>query len=100
MTTTPRARLTDPETSHQAAASVNRATLPHTQRIILTLLALDGPMTDEELLLLWNDRIAERISPSGIRTRRRELADLGLVCDTGERRPLESGRMAIVWGAA
>lgn len=92
---TPRARNTDPETSHQAATSV--ADLRHTQRIVYTLLSIEGPQTDEELLLLWNDRIAERISPSGLRTRRNELVDAGLVRDTGERRPIQSGRNAIVW---
>ena len=94
----PRARRTDPATSHAAAHSV--AHLRHNQRVILTLLQLDGPMTDEELLYLWNDRIAERISPSGLRTRRCELVDMGMVRDSGDRRPLESGRMAIVWEAA
>lgn len=95
---TPRARTTDPGTSHTAAASV--AHLRHTQQIILTLLNLEGPQTDEELLLLWNDRIAERISPSGLRTRRAELVDMNYVRDSGERRPLESGRMAIAWEVA
>ena len=95
---TPRARLSDPATSHAAAASV--ANLRHTHRVIHTLLSLDGPMTDEQLMLLWNDRIADRISPSGLRTRRAELVDMGYVRDSGERRPLESGRMAIAWEAA
>lgn len=93
--TTPRARRTDPATSHAAAGTV--AHLRHNQQIILTLLRLEGGQTDEELLLLWNDRIAERISPSGLRTRRSELVDMGLVRDSGDRRPLESGRIAIVW---
>lgn len=93
--TTPRARRTDPATSHTAASSV--AHLRHTQQVVLTLLRLEGGQTDEELLLLWNDRIADRISPSGLRTRRAELVDMGLVRDSGDRRPLQSGRMAIVW---
>lgn len=95
---TPKARRTDPATSHAAARSV--ANLRHSQQVILKLLALEGPKTDEELLYLWNDRIAERISPSGLRTRRSELVDLGLVRDSGERRPLESGRTAIAWEVA
>lgn len=93
----PRARLTDPETSHAAASSVSE--IAHTHKIIVTLLRLDGPQTDEELLLLWNDRIAKRISPSGLRTRRSELVDRGLVRDSGSRRALSSGRKAIVWEA-
>lgn len=98
--TTPRARRTDPATSHAAARSVDREHLTHTQRVITTLLALEGPKTDEELLLLWNDRIADRISASGLRTRRAELVDAGIVRDSGERRQLESGRMAICWEVA
>ena len=93
-----RARTTDPATSHQAAASV--ASLHNTQRAVYQLLALDGPATDEELLYLWHDRMAAPISPSGLRTRRSELVDMGYVKDTGCRRRLESGRNAIVWGLA
>lgn len=95
---TPRARRTDPATSHDAAASVRNMTQTH--RALLALISLEGPLTDEALLLLWNDRIAERISPSGLRTRRAELVDLGLVRDSGQRKPLESGRAAIAWEIA
>lgn len=98
--TTPRARRTDPATSHAAAASLSWDSLSHAHRVIRTLLALEGGKTDEELLLLWNDRIAERISASGLRTRRSELVHYGYVRDSGQRRPLESGRLAIVWEAA
>lgn len=97
-TPAPAARRTDPATSHAAARSVTNLT--HAQHVIHTLLRLDGPMTDDELLLLWNDRIADRISASGLRTRRAELVTQGLVRDSGQRRPLESGRLAIVWEAA
>ena len=95
---TPRARTTDPATSHQAARSV--AHLRQTQRAVYTLLALEGPQTDEELAYLWHERMADPISPSGLRTRRAELVDQGLVIDTGCRRPISSGRNAIVWGIA
>lgn len=95
-----RARLTDPATSHAAAASVNRAELPYVKRSILTIMALDGPLTDDELWDIWQARMTTQISPSGLRTRRRELLDDGLVRDTGERRTLPTGRSAIVWGEA
>jgi hypothetical protein len=47
-----------------------------------------------------NMRTAPRASESGIRSRRAELVDRGLVVDTGRRIRLESGRYAIVWGRA
>lgn len=96
----PRARRTDPTTSHAAARSVDRATLPHVKRVIVTLLSLEGGKTDEELAYLWGERIAEPISESGLRTRRAELVADGFVRDSGTRRRLASGRSAIVWEVA
>lgn len=95
----PHARTTDPRTSHEAAASVSNVT--ETQQNIYTLLVF--PMTDDELVDAY-DRMAgsngwKLASPSGIRSRRAELVDLGLVKDTGERRKSWSGRQAIVWMA-
>lgn len=96
----PRARRTDPATSHAAARSVDPASLPHVKRVILSLLALEGGKTDEELAYLWHERIADPISGSGLRTRRAELVDAGLVRDSGTRRAIASGRSAIVWEVA
>jgi hypothetical protein len=98
--TTPRARNTDPTTSHQAAASVAIDTLTRTQALILEALRAHGPLTDEQLC----HRIAEverkPVSVSGIRTRRSELVTAGRVVDTGERRQTTTGRQAIVWSMA
>lgn len=92
-----RARTTDPETSHQAAASVRD--LRATQREVLDLIRRFGPLTDERLVSLAAiDHV--RQSPSGLRSRRSELVALGLVEWTGEYEPLDSGRNARVWGAA
>ena len=96
------ARLTDPETSHQAAASVDNITA--TQTAILKLLGA-FPMTDEELVLHYDQQIRmgadsydfPRASASGIRTRRAELVQLGFVKDSGQRAKMASGRNAIVW---
>lgn len=97
---TPVARLTDPATSHHAAQSVRVSDLPAVKQTIITLFAVRGAMTDEELWTVWQERIhTTPISPSGLRTRRRELADAGWLRDSGTRRPLQSGRMAIVWEA-
>ncbi len=98
--TTPRARNTDPTTSHEAAASVAIDTLTRTQGLILEALRAHGPLTDEQLC----QRIAEverkPVSVSGIRTRRSELVTAGRVVDTGERRQTATGRQAIVWSIA
>ena len=97
MARTVRARTTDPMTSHLAADSVDNIT--ETQRYILRCLKL--PRTDVELLSAYtNYKTAPRASESGIRSRRAELVDRGLVVDTGRRVRLDSGRFAIVWGLA
>jgi len=92
-----RARNTDPETSHLAAEAVDSIT--RTQEYILK--CLRRPRADVELVEAYrNMRTAPRASESGIRSRRAELVDRGLVVDTGRRIRLESGRYAIVWGRA
>jgi hypothetical protein len=89
------ARWTDPSTSHEAAESVDNIT--ETQRYILK--ALKRPRPDVELVEAYrNLKTAPRASESGIRSRRAELVDRGLVIDTGKRVRLDSGRYAIVWG--
>lgn len=92
-----KARVTDPETSHVAAESVDNVT--ETQAYILR--ALRRPRADVELVEAYrNFKRAPRASESGIRSRRAELVDRGLVIDTGRRVRLDSGRYAIVWGRA
>lgn len=89
-----RARNTDPQTSHDAAASVAGQT--ETQRHLLELLAGE-PATDMDLMERWHAEWGPA-TPSGLRTRRSELTEAGLVIDTGERRPSPSGRLCVVWG--
>lgn len=91
------ARKTDPQTSHDAAKSVKNIT--ETQKAILRLLA--KPITDVDLVKLYKKTpTAPKASESGIRSRRAELVELGLVKDTGARTKLSSGRYAIVWKRA
>lgn len=96
----PGARLTDPQTSHDAADSVKNIT--DTQRAILMILT--WPKTDEELVdafyQMADSNGWKQASPSGIRSRRAELVSQGLVVDSGERAKLSSGRSAIVWKVA
>lgn len=90
----PRARNTDPQTSHDAAASVTGTT--ETQRHLLELINAE-PGTDLELMQRWPEDWGPA-SSSGLRTRRCELTEAGSVIDTGERRPSPSGRLCVVWG--
>ena len=102
ITTTARARITDPTTSHSAAASVEGIT--ETQAVILRLLEVPG--TDTDLVNRYHQAwfterdTVPRASDSGIRSRRAELVALGLVKDSGERALTPSGRQAIVWVTA
>jgi len=92
-----RARTTDPATSHQAAASVGD--LRPKQRAVLQVLAAAGACTDEQLAAAYAATPgAPHQSPSGLRTRRAELVELGLVVNTGQRARMRTGRQAIVWG--
>lgn len=77
-THTPRARHTDPSTSHAAAASVKNTTL--TQQRILQVLEASGPMTDEQIATAYTRSFPQQpVSPSGLRTRRSEMARRGLI---------------------
>lgn len=75
---TPRARNGDPETSHEAAASLEPEDLTTTKHKILQRLETYGNLTDVELV----DMV--KASPSGVRTRRHELVEAGLVEFAGE----------------
>jgi hypothetical protein len=52
-----------------------------------------GSATDEEI------QLETGLNPSTVRPRRVELVELGLVRDSGRRRPTRSGRRAVVWEA-
>lgn len=92
-----KARNTDPKTSHAAADSVRNITATH--KFVLALIEVHGPLNDEDLLALYLDQVGV-ISPSGLRSRRSELVDRGLVVDSGERVKMLSGRNSIVWKVA
>jgi hypothetical protein len=91
----PRARTTDPSTSHEAADSVRKVS--ETQQLILDALKRHGPMCDEQILGALPDTFY--VSESGARTRRAELVAQGLVEDSGKTFQLSTGRKAIVWKA-
>jgi len=93
----PRARNTDPQTSHDAAESVKNVTA--TQAAVLKI--LNRPRTDPQLIEAYRKlKKVPLASESGIRSRRAELVDKGLVEDTGKRATTSFGRQATVWGLA
>lgn len=92
----PLARTGDPWTSHAAANTVDH--VRESQAAILTVLRRYGPMTDE-LIAAALEQNGVLMSPSGARTRRRELVDLGLVIDTGRTSLTRSNRHTIIWRA-
>lgn len=97
----PRARNTDPETSHEAARSVlNRLRV---RDMVLTVLRSHGPQTHEQIIknvkdleLALNPGPA-MVSDSGIRTRVSELVDSGDVEESGMFGKTRAGRRAILW---
>lgn len=92
-----RARNTDPDTSHQAAATITaEAIRTSQQRILAVLLSHPDGLTDPEIenemrLRGWFT------SPSGTRGRRKELVDKKLVVAAGKRKT--GNRTNIVWKA-
>ena len=70
------ARRTDPDTSREAADSLGDLT--DLQIRVLNLLDDIGAATDEALVDAYTARFGQ-VSPSTVRTRRRELQDAGAV---------------------
>jgi hypothetical protein len=100
------ARTSDPDTSKDAAAI---AALSPDSRVIkgaiLQLLRQHGGKTAFELRTLYretrlrNDVDWPDCQPNTINRRVSDLANIGLVVDTGARRKTPDGRMAIIWRA-
>ena len=92
------ARGTDPDTSHEAAASLSSDYIRASQEAVLGFLRRHGAMCDADLVARYDGTPSQ--SPSGLRTRRSELLKRGLVADTGTQTLMPSGRWAKVWGVA
>ena len=97
------ARRSDPDTSHEAADSVTRDAIADTHTRIMLLLYAKGPLTDEGIAHHW---AWTPVSPSGLRTRRKELVLRGSVSALGEHVAGEwsptygrtkSGRRSMLW---
>lgn len=100
-----RARTTDPDTSHAAAASIQNLTAA--QARVLALFKTFGDLTDTELAAHYEKMVGigsalvqswPPMSPSGLRSRRAELCAQNRLEDTGKRARTPSGRSTICWG--
>lgn len=99
---TPLARPTDPQTSHDAVPTRERRALQ--KRAILLLLNEGGPMTDHELTWQYSNQRNRRGWPAtqndSVRKRRAELKNDGRVVDTGRVSGFAGSPASIVWAAA
>jgi hypothetical protein len=100
----PRARRTDPWTSHEAAASITPKKLVASHLAILDCFDRFGPFHDKLLVVVYErNRKMYRWPPqedSGIRSRRDELVKRGHLQDSGKTVLIGEGkrkRHAIVW---
>lgn len=97
------ARTEDPETSHEAAASITSEKLTASRAAVLDCFRRYGKfgLSDQMLAWCYNEKAGHgwpQQSPSGLRTRRKELVESGHLEDTGRKTQTPGGRAAIVWG--
>lgn len=95
----PLSRISDPVTSFEAAASVRNITETHQN--IVTILEDLRQATDEEIANYYAQAVGvygwKKVSPSGLRSRRAELVDAGILKDSGVKGRTASGRLTIKW---
>lgn len=87
------ARPTDPQTSHEAAASVD---VRRSRDVVLALLSDRGPLPDHALVML----ASPYMSASRARTARAELVKQGLVRRSNRDGRTPAGRRCQVWEVA
>lgn len=100
MSTTPKARHSDPQTSHEAASKVSNV---EQVRIAIYNILDANPegLTDSQIQRIY-DKARPKLrwplaSDSGLRSRRAELVEQGRVAHSGKYGVTESGRKTIVW---
>lgn len=103
MDDTPRVRLLDPVTSHEAA-DASQAGLSKLQAIVLAIFAERGQLTDSELddyyFNVAHDRDYPMVRLETPRRRRSDLTKKALIKSTGETRKNPFNRSEIVWSLA
>lgn len=91
-------RRRDPQTSWDAAISQSPEATQRLYAAIHRVLTVRGPMTDDELLHTF-ERLKFAHTPSGVRSRRKELVEAGWIRDSGTKRSSDAGSPSIVWEA-
>lgn len=96
------ARITDPETSHDAAKSLRAEDLSETKQAILKILKYKD-LNDDQIYQLFFQGAElgywKHASVSGVRSRRAELVRDGLVSRKGKSET-RFGRTCLIWGLA
>ena len=94
------ARNSDPQTSHDAADSIQDLTGVQTR--IMQLFDKYHAMSDEELIVAYGRQFASFFpsSESSIRSRRSDLAHKGYLVDSGRKSITKAGRPTIIWQSA
>jgi hypothetical protein len=94
----PRARQSDPVTSHRAADGNN---VSGSREVVLRVLRIYGPLADHELVARHHWEVVGTLLPKyteqRLRTARAELVESGFVQFTGEYRMTASNRRTQVW---
>lgn len=97
-------RARDPETSWSAAALQTDTRAEQIKAVIVDLLMVHGPLTDEQLVDRYDAAVfmrdAPAATPQNVRTRRKALELDGRVRSTGRRARTRSGSTATVWAVA
>lgn len=91
------ARHTDPATAHSAAALQTEPVKRASHRLVLTLLAKWGPMTDHQLAERMSRELGRHIGHDNAGKRRLEMKRCGFVEKTGTTAPTPSGGEAEVY---
>ena len=94
------ARNSDPQTSHDAADSVQDLT--EVQNRIMQLFDKYHSMSDEELIVAYAKQFASYFpsSESSLRSRRSELTHKGFLVDSGRKSVTKAGRATTIWQSA
>lgn len=87
-----RARRSDPETSHNAAAAIGLGV----ERAVYQCFRHYGPMHDDLLV----ERLNATIYGPTARSARSRLSKRGLLADSGDRAKSDRGRDSIIWRLA
>lgn len=97
----PRARRSDPVTSH-AAADKSAHGLSEMKVNILNIFERFGALTDSELNDIYQRQSLmfgwKKVRPDTPRKRRSDLSSAGFLVDTGETRVNQFGSAEVVWG--